>query len=154
MALRLIELVLREKDGGDVRGLLKEHKVLEHRQVQLPDGEVLVQITEGRNMNVQRLIDTASRLIADDKRLLAIIVPSLLACNQARFGQEAERAGRSGTTGFTSTSWMATSSRTFPSVRKSSKPSAHSPNCFSTFILCAPGQKSCSNRLQEPVPTK
>jgi hypothetical protein len=32
MALRLIEMVLREKDGGEVRELLKEHKVLEHRQ--------------------------------------------------------------------------------------------------------------------------
>ena len=44
MALRLIEMVLREKDGGEVRELLKEHKVLEHRQVRLPDGEVLVRI--------------------------------------------------------------------------------------------------------------
>ena len=44
MALRLIEMVLQEKDGGEVRELLKEHKVLEHRQVRLPDGEVLVRI--------------------------------------------------------------------------------------------------------------
>jgi hypothetical protein len=35
MALRLIEMVLREKDGGEVRELLKEHKVLEHRQKEL-----------------------------------------------------------------------------------------------------------------------
>jgi hypothetical protein len=44
MALRLIEMVLREKEGGEVRELLKEHKVLEHRQLRLPDGEVLVRI--------------------------------------------------------------------------------------------------------------
>ncbi|MDQ6869920.1 MAG: TIGR00341 family protein [Pseudomonadota bacterium] len=44
MALRLIEIVLREKDAGDLRELLKEHKVLEHRQIRLPDGEVLVRI--------------------------------------------------------------------------------------------------------------
>jgi uncharacterized hydrophobic protein (TIGR00341 family) len=44
MALRLIEMVLKEKDGGEVRELLKEHKVLEHRQVQLSGGEVLVRI--------------------------------------------------------------------------------------------------------------
>jgi uncharacterized hydrophobic protein (TIGR00341 family) len=44
MALRLIEMVLQEKDGGEVRELLKEHKVLEHRQVRLLDGEVLVRI--------------------------------------------------------------------------------------------------------------
>lgn len=44
MALRLIEMVLQEKDGGKVLGLLKEHEVLEHRQIRLSDGEVLVRI--------------------------------------------------------------------------------------------------------------
>lgn len=44
MALRLIEMVLQEKDGADVRELLNEHKVLEHRQIRLPDGEVMVRI--------------------------------------------------------------------------------------------------------------
>jgi uncharacterized hydrophobic protein (TIGR00341 family) len=44
MALRLIEMVLQERDGGEVRDLLKEHKVLEHRQIRMPDGEVLVRI--------------------------------------------------------------------------------------------------------------
>jgi uncharacterized hydrophobic protein (TIGR00341 family) len=44
MALRLIEMVVQEKDGEEVRELLKEHKVLEHRQLRLPDGEVLVRI--------------------------------------------------------------------------------------------------------------
>jgi uncharacterized hydrophobic protein (TIGR00341 family) len=44
MALRLIEMVLQERDGGEVRELLKEHQVLEHRQLRLPDGEVLVRI--------------------------------------------------------------------------------------------------------------
>lgn len=36
-------MALREEDGGQFRELFKEHKVLEHRQVRLPDGEVLVQ---------------------------------------------------------------------------------------------------------------
>jgi uncharacterized hydrophobic protein (TIGR00341 family) len=44
MALRLIEMVLEEKDGAAVRELLEDHQVLEHRQVRLPDGEVLVRI--------------------------------------------------------------------------------------------------------------
>ena len=44
MALRLIEMVLQEKEGAEVRELLKEHKVLEHRQVRLSGGEVLVRI--------------------------------------------------------------------------------------------------------------
>jgi uncharacterized hydrophobic protein (TIGR00341 family) len=37
-------MVLQEKDGTEVRELLKEHTVLEHRQIRLPDGEVLVRI--------------------------------------------------------------------------------------------------------------
>jgi len=44
MALRLIEMVLPEKDGPGVLELLNEHKVLEHRQIRLMGGEVLVRI--------------------------------------------------------------------------------------------------------------
>jgi hypothetical protein len=44
MALRLIEMVVQEKDSEDILELLKEHKVLEHRHLRLPDGEVLVRI--------------------------------------------------------------------------------------------------------------
>ena len=44
MALRLIEMVLQEKGGNDVRALLKDCKVLENRQIRLADGEVLVRI--------------------------------------------------------------------------------------------------------------
>jgi hypothetical protein len=41
MALRLIEMVLRERDGVEVRELLK---LPEHRQIRLVEGEVLVRI--------------------------------------------------------------------------------------------------------------
>jgi len=44
MALRLIEMVLQEKYGGKVLDLLKEHEILEHRQIRLSGGEVLVRI--------------------------------------------------------------------------------------------------------------
>ncbi len=44
MALRLIEMVLQEKDGDDVRALLNDCKVLEHRQIRLVNGEILVRI--------------------------------------------------------------------------------------------------------------
>jgi hypothetical protein len=44
MALRLIEMVLAEQDGEEILELLKEHKMLEHRQIRLSDGEVLVRI--------------------------------------------------------------------------------------------------------------
>ncbi|OAI15590.1 hypothetical protein A1359_09240 [Methylomonas lenta] len=44
MALRLIERVVPEQDGAEVFNLLKDHKVLEHRQIRLSDEEVLVRI--------------------------------------------------------------------------------------------------------------
>lgn len=44
MALRLIEMVIPAQDGEDVLALLKDHKVLEHRQIRLSDQEVLVRI--------------------------------------------------------------------------------------------------------------
>lgn len=44
MALRMIEMVLPEKVGEEVRALLKDRKMLEHRQVRLGDGEVLVRL--------------------------------------------------------------------------------------------------------------
>jgi len=44
MALRLIEMVLRKNGGEEVRALLKDQKVFEHRQLGLPDGDMLVRI--------------------------------------------------------------------------------------------------------------
>ena len=44
MALRLLEMVLQEKDGAGIRELLNKCKVLEHRHIRLADGEVLVRI--------------------------------------------------------------------------------------------------------------
>lgn len=44
MALRLIEMVLKERDSAEVSELLKEHKILEHRHLLLPQDEVLVRI--------------------------------------------------------------------------------------------------------------
>ena len=44
MALRLIEMVLPGQDGEEVLELLKEYKMLEHRQIRLSDGEVLIRI--------------------------------------------------------------------------------------------------------------
>ena len=44
MALRLIEMVLQEKDSKEIYKLLEGQKILEHRQVVLTNGEVLVRI--------------------------------------------------------------------------------------------------------------
>lgn len=44
MALRMLEMVLKEKDSVDVLALLAECNVLEHRHIHLAEGEVLVRI--------------------------------------------------------------------------------------------------------------
>lgn len=44
MALRLIEIVGKEEDGEEILELLKEQQLLEHRQLRLPDAELLVRI--------------------------------------------------------------------------------------------------------------
>lgn len=44
MALRLIDMVLPESDGEEVFALFKEHKLLEHRQIRLSEGEMMVRI--------------------------------------------------------------------------------------------------------------
>jgi len=44
MALRLIEMMVKEEDGEEIRELLKEQRLLEHRQLRLPDAELLVRI--------------------------------------------------------------------------------------------------------------
>jgi hypothetical protein len=44
MALRLIEMVLTEKDCNEARTLLEDLTVLEHLQLRLADGEVLMRV--------------------------------------------------------------------------------------------------------------
>ena len=74
MALRLIEMVLREKDGGEVRELLKEHKVLEHRQVRLPDGEVLVRILLDAEES-ETVLDLLEKRITGGEGNRAVMLP-------------------------------------------------------------------------------
>lgn len=74
MALRLIEMVLREQDGADVRELLKDHKVLEHRQVRLPDGEVLVRILLDAERN-EAVLDLLEKHYAGEEGNRVIILP-------------------------------------------------------------------------------
>ena len=76
MALRLIEMVLREKDGGEVRELLKEHKyeVLEHRQVRLLDGEVLVRILLDAEQS-EAVLDLLEKQYAGGEGNRVVILP-------------------------------------------------------------------------------
>jgi uncharacterized hydrophobic protein (TIGR00341 family) len=74
MALRLIEMVLPEKDGGEVRELLKEHKVLDHRQVRLPDGEVLVRILLDAEQ-IEAVLDLLEKRYAGGEGTRVLILP-------------------------------------------------------------------------------
>ena len=74
MALRLIEMVLQEKDGAEVRELLKEHKVLEHRQVRLPDGEVLVRILLDAEQS-EAVLDLLEERYAGEEGNRVVILP-------------------------------------------------------------------------------
>ena len=74
MALRLIEMVLRGKDGGEVRELLKEHKVLEHRQVRLADGEVLVRILLEAQQS-EAVLDLLEKRYAGGEGSRVVILP-------------------------------------------------------------------------------
>jgi uncharacterized hydrophobic protein (TIGR00341 family) len=74
MALRLIEMVLREKDGGEVRELLRAHKVLEHRQVRLPDGEVLVRILLDAEQS-EAVLDLLEKLYSHGEGNRVVILP-------------------------------------------------------------------------------
>ena len=74
MALRLIEMVLPEKDGADLRELLKEQEVLEHRQIRLPDGEVLVRILLDAERN-EAVLDLLEKRYIDKEGNRAVILP-------------------------------------------------------------------------------
>ena len=74
MALRLIEMVLQEKDGEEVRELLKDQKVLEHRQVRLTDGEVLVRILLDVEQN-EAVLDLLENKYAGEDGNRVVILP-------------------------------------------------------------------------------
>lgn len=74
MALRLIEMVLQEKDGSEVRELLKEHKMLEHRQVRLSDGEVLVRILLEVEQS-EAVLDVLEKYYTSEEGNRVLIIP-------------------------------------------------------------------------------
>jgi uncharacterized hydrophobic protein (TIGR00341 family) len=74
MALRLIEMVLPEKDGAELRELLKEHTVLEHRQLRLPDGEVLVRILLDAERN-EAVLDLLEKRYTGEAGKRVVVLP-------------------------------------------------------------------------------
>ena len=74
MALRLIEMVLQEKNSGEVQELLKEHKVIEYRQVRLSDGEILVRILMEAEQS-ETILDLLEQPCADMEKARVVILP-------------------------------------------------------------------------------
>jgi len=74
MALRLIEMVLLEKDGSEIRELLEDLKVLEHRHIRLPDGEVLVRILVDAEQS-EAVLDLLKKQYTDGKNNRVVILP-------------------------------------------------------------------------------
>jgi len=74
MALRLIEMVLQEKNSEKIQELLKEHKVLENRQVRLSDGEILVRILLEAEQS-EPILDLLEQQCANMEEARVVILP-------------------------------------------------------------------------------
>ena len=74
MALRLLEMVLAEAEGAEVRDLLKECNVVEHRQIRLPDGEVLVRILLDAEEN-EAVLDLLEKRFTGEQGNRVVILP-------------------------------------------------------------------------------
>ncbi len=74
MALRLIEMVLQEKDVAELRELLREQTMIEHRQLRLPDGQVLVRILLDAERN-EAVLDLLEKHYTGEMGNRVIILP-------------------------------------------------------------------------------
>jgi uncharacterized hydrophobic protein (TIGR00341 family) len=91
MALRLLEMVLQEKDGAGVRELLNECKVLEHRQIRLADGEVLVRILLDAEQS-ETVMDLLEKRYANGEGNRVVILPVEATLPRAQAEPEPEAA--------------------------------------------------------------
>ncbi len=74
MALRLIEMVLQDKDGDDVRKLLTDCKIIEHRQVRSADGDLVVRILLDAEQS-ETVLDLLDKRYASRKGGRIVILP-------------------------------------------------------------------------------
>jgi len=74
MALRLIEMVLQDKDGDDVRKLLTDCKIIEHRQVRSADGDLVVRILLDAEQS-ETVLDLLDKRYASRKGGRVVILP-------------------------------------------------------------------------------
>lgn len=74
MTLRLIEMVLKEKDSNEVLDLLKEHKMLEQRHLRLSQDEVLVRILLDSKES-EPVLDLLEKRYANKEENRIVILP-------------------------------------------------------------------------------
>ena len=94
MALRLLEMVLQEKDGAGVRALLNECKVLEHRHIRLADGEVLVRILLDAEQS-ETVMDLLEKRYSGGEGNRVVILPVEATLPRAQAEPEPEAAATS-----------------------------------------------------------
>lgn len=83
MALRLIEMVLPETESEKIQELLKEHKLLEHQHIRLPDGKILMRIVLAAEQS-EAVLDLLEEQYVDwkDKRIIMLPVQATLPRNE------------------------------------------------------------------------
>jgi len=93
MALRLIEMVLPEENGAEVRELLKAHKVIEHQQLRLADGEVLVRILLDAEQ-IEAVLDLLGKRYTAEAGNRVVILPVEATLPRAEAKPEREPAAK------------------------------------------------------------
>ncbi len=74
MPLRLIEMVLREKDSAAIGDLLKEQQVVDHREIRFPDGEVLLRILLQGDKS-EAVLDLLEKRYASQEGYRVVVLP-------------------------------------------------------------------------------
>ncbi|MBW4046847.1 MAG: TIGR00341 family protein [Proteobacteria bacterium] len=83
-------MVLKEENGAEVRELLREHTVLEHRQIRLPDGEVLIRILLDAEQ-IEAVLDLLGNRYTNEEGYRAVILPVEATLPRARADIDATR---------------------------------------------------------------
>jgi uncharacterized hydrophobic protein (TIGR00341 family) len=87
MALRLIEIILKKKDAKDLRKLLKNEKVLDHTELNLPDDEVMVRVLLDAEQN-EVVLDLLEKFYSHGQYNRVIILPVEATLPRAKIAPE------------------------------------------------------------------
>jgi len=91
MALRLVEMVLKESQSNEIVALLKEHNVLQYREIHLRNEEVSIRILIDAQKN-EKVLDLLEEKYAINRDNLAIILPVEATLPRIELDLEAEPA--------------------------------------------------------------